>query len=198
MDGGKPHGHAGPMLTEDELAQLRDAPRERGTLEMIVRRPSPGAREVLAQGTLTTGAGLVGDGWASRPSRRTPDGSPHLDMQLNIMGARAAAILAGPVTSWPMAGDQLFIDFDVSEDHLPAGTWLTIGDATVVVTEQPHTGCPKFADRFGADALRAVSTPLGRQLRLRGLCARVLRPGLVRVGDPVTIDVDRTRQPAQR
>lgn len=179
------------MRTTDELdagiEHIRSSPRNVGTLGMIVRRPAVGEREVLASGELDLAVGLVGDTWIDRGSRRTDDGSSHPDMQLNIMNARAIDLIAGDRSRWPLAGDQLYVDLDLGHDHLPAGTRLAMGDAVVEVTDQPHTGCAKFSARFGLDALRWVNSPVGKELRLRGLNAKVIRPGTITAGDTVTV-----------
>lgn len=167
------------------LDHVRRAPADDGTLELVVRRPAPGEREVLAVGELDLVLGLVGDDWSARPSSRTPDRSPHPDMQLNVMSSRAAALLAGDRERWPLAGDQLYVDLDLSEANLVAGTRLAVGDAVIEVTAEPHRGCRKFSARFGLDALRLVNSAEGRALRLRGLNARVVVPGAVRPGDRV-------------
>jgi hypothetical protein len=170
---------------EAGLDEIRRAPRDEGVLELIVRRPRTGERDVLQEGTLDPAEGLVGDNWRTRGSTRTPDRSSHPDMQLNIMNARAIALVAQDRSRWPLAGDQLFIDLDLSADNLPPGTRLALGSAVIEVTDQPHTGCVKFRGRFGLDAMRFVNSPVGRELRLRGLNARVVRPGVIRVGDVV-------------
>jgi MOSC domain-containing protein YiiM len=139
----------------------------------------------LEEGELDLVEGLVGDTWKVRGSSRTLDGAAHPDMQLNIMNARVVALLAREKDRWPLAGDQLFIDMDVSSENLPPGTRLALGSAVIEVTDQPHTGCKKFEARFGLDALKFVNSPLGRQLRLRGLNAKVTQPGVIRVGDSV-------------
>lgn len=173
-------------LTLEELLagldEIRLAPKDEGVLELIVRRPGVDEREVLEEGVLDLAEGLVGDTWRVRSSSRTPDGSAHPEMQLNIMNARVIALLAQDRGRWPLAGDQLYLDMDLSAENLPAGTHLALGSAVIEVTAQPHTGCQKFAARFGLDALKFVNMPEGRQLRLRGLNARVVRPGTVRVG----------------
>jgi hypothetical protein len=167
------------------LDHIRAAPAELGRLELIVRRPALGAREVLLEAELDPQCGLVGDTWNQRSSTRTADGSPHPDMQLNVMNARAAAAVAGPPGRWALAGDQLYIDLDISQANLPPGTCLEIGSAVIEVTPQPHTGCVKFKSRFGGDALRFVNTGEGKALRLRGLNARVVRAGTIRPGETV-------------
>ena len=175
------------MVTLEELEagldEIRGAPREEGPLRLIVRRPRIEEREVLQEAELDLVEGLVGDNWRTRGSSRTPDGSSHPDMQLNIMNARVIALLARHPERWQLAGDQLFIDLDLSAANLPPGTRLALGSAMIQVTDQPHTGCKKFVERFGADALRFVSSPLGRQLNLRGINARVVQPGVIRTGD---------------
>ncbi len=171
---------------EAGLEEILRSPTTRGVLALIVRRPTIDAREVLESGELDESLGLVGDTWNVRPSGRTEDGAPHPDMQLNLMNARAAALVAGPAERWPLAGDQLYVDLDLSEANLPPGTRLALGGAVIEVTDQPHTGCAKFAGRFGRDALRFVNEPVGRALRLRGMNARVVSGGTVSRGDPVT------------
>lgn len=171
---------------ETALDHLRAAPSDGGTLALVVRRPELGAREVLEVGELSSDEGLVGDTWSVRPSRRTADGGPHPDMQLTLMGIRIARLLAGDEGRVPLAGDQLYVDLDLSVANLPPGTRLTLGAAVIEITDQPHTGCAKFAERFGRDALRFVNSPVGRHLRLRGANARVVANGLVRPGDRVT------------
>ena len=168
---------------EAGLDHINQAPTDAGTVELIVRRPSVGARELLERGDLDVADGLKGDTWGIRRSTRTADGSRHPDMQLNIMSARAAALVAQVRERWALAGDQLFLDLDLSERNLPAWTKLSLGTAIIQVTDQPHTGCAKFVSRFGVDAMKFVNSPQGRSLRLRGLNARVLQPGTVRVGD---------------
>jgi hypothetical protein len=167
------------------LGHVRAAPRALGRLEMIVRRPAVDAREELEVGELTCEEGLVGDGWRHRSSSRTPDRSAHPDMQLAIMGARAVELVAGDRARWALAGDQLFLDLDLTAENLPPGTRLELGTALLQVTPQPHTGCAKFLTRYGADSLRLLGSPEGRRLRMRGIYARVVRPGVVRRGDAV-------------
>ncbi len=175
------------MVTLEELEagldEIRGAPKEEGPLKLIVRRPRIEEREVLQEAELDLVEGLVGDNWRTRGSSRTPDGSSHPDMQLNIMNARVIALVARHPDRWQLAGDQLFLDLDLSADNLPPGTRLTLGSAVIQVTDQPHTGCKKFVERFGADALKFVNSPLGRQLHLRGINARVVQPGVIRTGD---------------
>jgi hypothetical protein len=175
------------QLTTAELEAgldiIRHSPPDEGVLSLIVRRPSVGEREVLTEGELDLTEGLVGDNWRTRGSSRTADGSSHPDMQLNIMNSRVVDLVAQDKERWQLAGDQLYIDLDLSVDNLPVGTQLSLGTAVIQVTEQPHTGCQKFMARFGKDALAFVSTPLAKQLRLRGLNARVVQSGTIRVGD---------------
>jgi hypothetical protein len=161
------------------------SPKDAGALELIVRRPRVGEREVLEEGRLDLAEGLVGDSWKERGSSRTPDGSPHPDMQLNVMNSRVLALVAQDKERWRLAGDQLIIDLDLSDENLPPGTRLSLGSAVIEVTDLPHTGCQKFVARFGLDAMRFVNSPAGKRLRLRGLNARVVRPGVIRVGDVV-------------
>lgn len=176
------------LTTEDLHAGLDDvrrSPADAGTLELIVRRPDVDLREILDDGELDLEVGLVGDTWKVRPSTSTPDGSSNPLAQLTVMNSRAAALIAGPTERWALAGDQLFVDFDLSETGLPAGTRLAIGDAVIEITAKTHAGCAKFSARFGPEALRFVNTDPGRGLNLRGRNARVVTPGTVRLGDAV-------------
>ncbi|WP_419924571.1 MOSC domain-containing protein [Candidatus Poriferisocius sp.] len=181
-----PARHRTPEELEAALDHIRQAPVHHGTLELIVRRPAVNEREVLESGLLTLEEGLEGDSWNQRGSSKTSDGGPLVDAQINIMNARAAAAVAGPIERWALAGDQIYIDLDISLENLPAGTRLAIGEAVIEVTAEPHTGCGKFSARFGLDALRFVNSPTGRALNLRGINARVVRPGPIRQGDSVT------------
>lgn len=177
-----------PMTLEalmERLPHIRQSPQREGTLALIVRRPQVDAREVLVEGELNTAEGLAGDSWNRRKSSRTPDGSPHPDMQLNLMNVRVVEAVAGKMKRWPLAGDQLYVDLDLSQVNVPPGTRLTIGEAVIEITPQPHTGCDKFAARFGVDALKFVNSPEGRSLGLRGVNAKVIKTGRVRVGDAV-------------
>jgi MOSC domain-containing protein YiiM len=179
--------HLSTEAIEAGLDEIRRAPADVGVVELIVRRPAVDEREVLQVGQLDESVGLVGDTWTERRSSRTEDGSPHPDMQLNVMNARVIRLLADSPDRerWALAGDQLYLDLDISEANLPAGTRLALGSAVIEITAQPHTGCHKFSSRFGVDALRFVNSPVGRELHLRGINARVVVGGTVRAGDTV-------------
>jgi hypothetical protein len=168
---------------EAGLEEIRRAPKDVGVLELIVRRPRKGEREVLQEGELDLREGLVGDTWKDRRSSRSADGLAHPDMQINVMSSRVAALVSQDRARWQLAGDQLFVDMDLSADNMPPGTQLAIGSAVIEVTSEPHTGCGQFVERFGLDAMKFVNSPLGRQLQLRGVNARVVQPGVIRVGD---------------
>lgn len=167
---------------EAGLGEVLRSPKDEGVLELIVRRPREDEREVLAEAELREDEGLAGDSWGARRSSRTPDGSPHPEMQLNIMNSRVIALLARTRERWPLAGDQLFLDLDLSDANLPVGSRLSVGSAVIEITAQPHLGCKKFVARFGSDAMKFVNSPVGKRLRLRGVNAKVVRPGLIRVG----------------
>ena len=176
-------------LTREELEAgldfIRQSPKDEGVLQLIVRRPREDEREVLQEAELDIIEGLIGDNWKTRGSSRTADGSSHPDMQLNIMNARAAALITQSADRWKLAGDQLYVDLDLSDENLLPGTQLAIGSAVIEVTAQPHTGCKKFVERFGVDALKFVMSPVGRELHLRGINARVVKSGIIRTNDSI-------------
>jgi hypothetical protein len=182
------------LRTSDELTtrmdHLRAAPAELGTLDLVVRRPANGEREVLDEGVLDEAGGLVGDNWLSRATSRAIAEGRHLKAQVTVMSARMIGLLADTDDERALAGDQLYVDLDISYANLPAGTRVAIGDpdnggAVIEVSDKPHTGCAKFKGRFGEEAVGFVNSDLGRQLRLRGLNARVVHGGTVRRGDEV-------------
>ena len=178
--------HLSREALDEGLEDVLRSPHDAGALELIVRRPETGAREVVDAGELDPAEGLVGDNWKTRGSAGTPDGSAHFEMQLNVMNSRAIALIAQTTERWALAGDQLFVDLDLSEQNLPVGTRLGIGAAVIEVTPPPHAGCQKFVERFGVDAMKWVNSDVGRGLRLRGLNARVIQAGVIHAGDTVT------------
>ncbi|HJS18373.1 MAG TPA: MOSC domain-containing protein [Anaerolineales bacterium] len=174
-------------MTELEagLEFIRQSPKDDGVLKMIVRRPQEDQREIINQGELTLTDGLVGDSWKLRGSRHMADGSPNPQAQITVMNARIVALLAQTENRWGLAGDQLYVDIDLSEDNIPPGTRLAIGSAVIEVSAVPHTGCKKFSARFGVEAMKFVNSAEGKQLHLRGINTRVIQAGTIRVGDVV-------------
>jgi hypothetical protein len=167
---------------DQELDRVHQAPVDDGRLEMIVRRPAVDEREILGDARLDLEGGLIGDRWATRDTARTPT---YLAAQLTMISIRPLAAIEPDRSRWPLAGDQLYVDLDLCETHLPAGSRLAIGTAVIEVSEAPHTGCAKFSARFGSEALRWINSPAGRAHRLRGLNARVVAAGVVREGDVI-------------
>jgi len=174
-------------MEEMEAGQdfIHQSPRDTGTLEMIVRRPREDEREVIEEAELSLVDGLVGDNWKPRGSKIMPDGSAHPDRQITLINSRLIGLLAREREFWPRAGDQLYVDLDLSAENLPPGTQLAIGGAVLEATGLPHTGCRKFSARFGVDALQFISAPERKALRLRGIYAKVVEPGIIRRGDRV-------------
>jgi MOSC domain-containing protein YiiM len=169
-------------VLEGGLTEIRRSPAAAGTVALIVRRPSPGEREVLAEGKLDPVQGLVGDRWHGEGGDR--------DTQLTLMNARVAAVVARVPDRWPLAGDQLYVDLDLSGANLPPGTRLKLGTAVIEVTAEPHQGCGKFVRRFGVDAMRFVNSRAGRELNLRGINATIVSGGTVRTGDAIRVAAD--------
>ena len=165
------------------LDHIRRSPQDEGVVELIVRRQAINDREVLEQAALDLIQGLVGDTWNRRRSTSTPDGSPNLEMQITVMNSRVAALVAQEKDRWQLAGYQLYIDLDLSAENLPVGARLAVGSSVIEVTAPPHLGCQKFVARFGVEAMKFVNSRVGKDLRLRGIHARVIQPGTIRTGD---------------
>lgn len=164
-----------------QLPHVQAAPLDDGPVELVVRRPAEGEREILDVGELDLQLGLVGDRWAFR-DHSTPS---YLLAQLTLINTRVLSVIEPDRSRWPLAGDQIYVDFDLSEANLPPGTLLALGTAVVEVSDEPHTGCARFSARFGSDALRWINSPTGRALRMRGMNTRIVEPGRVRPGDRI-------------
>lgn len=177
--------HLSTAQLEEGLPHVKKSPKDEGEIQLIVRRPNTNEREVLDIAELDIQLGLVGDNWSTRGSSRTPDGNAHPEMQINIMNARIINLIAGEKERWALAGDQFYVDLDLSEENLPIGTRLSFGSAILEVTPIPHNGCKKFTERFGIDAVKFVNSPVGKKLHLRGINAKVVQAGTVRLGDTI-------------
>jgi hypothetical protein len=175
--------HKKTQELETLLTEILEAPKDNGVLKLIVCRPKESQREVLQEARLDLSEGLIGDNWKVRGSVTTSDGLAHPEMQLNIMNFRVVQAVAGGPERWPLAGDQLYLDMDISKHNLPPGTRLKLGSAIIEITAIPHLGCKKFTARFGKEAVEFVNSDLGKQNRLRGLNAKVVQSGVVRLGD---------------
>jgi MOSC domain-containing protein YiiM len=175
--------HLSRERLEAGLDHVRQSPPDHGRLMLVVRRPEIGQRGLLEEAVLDRVTGLDGDNWLTRGSSSTPDGSAHPDKQVTVINARLAELVAGGTERMALAGDQLYIDLDLSVDNLPPGSLLAVGEAVLRVSEAPHTGCAKFIERFGTDAMRFVNSRIGRRLRLRGMNTRIVVPGTIRLGD---------------
>ena len=175
--------HVSAADLEAGLAEILRAPSAEGTVELIARRPAQGEREVLEEAVLGLEDGLVGDRW--RASAHVTGEVVDTSNQLTLMSARVIGLIAPDRGRWALAGDQLYVDLDLRPENLPAGTRLALGSAVIEVTDEPHTGCAKFTERFGSDAIRFVNSRSGRDLRLRGMNARIVEPGRVRTGDTI-------------
>lgn len=179
--------HATLTELESALPEILKSPRDQGSLLLISRRPATGERELLEEASLDSELGLVGDNWKTRGSRSTPDKSAHPEMQINVMNARVVQAVARSRDRWALAGDQLYVDLDLSEENLPVGTRLEIGTAVLEITAPAHLGCGKFATRFGGDAIKFVNSHERRALRLRGVNSKVVRTGTIRHGDEIKV-----------
>ena len=177
-------------LTIDELnrglPQLLNSPKDQGLLNSIVIRPLTDQRETLQECELSPQLGVHGDNWADGCWLSLPDGSPDPNVQVAIMNSRAIELIAQDRGRWELAGDNLFVDLDLSDENLPTGQRLAVGSAVLKITANPHNGCKKFTQRFGKDAVKFVNSPDGKRHHLRGIYAKVVQSGVVRVGDEVT------------
>jgi len=180
----------GSHLSETELLAgleaIQNSPKDQGVLELIVIRPRENERVVLPECALSARLGAHGDMWADGCWKTLPDGSPHPDVQITLMNSRCVALLAQTKSRWPLAGDQLYVDMDLSSENLPVGQRLAIGTTILQITDTPHTGCGQFAERYGSAATKFINSPLGKRLHLRGIYAKVVADGLVKTGDSVT------------
>ena len=177
--------HLSTADLEAGLETIRQSPRDQGILKMVVRRPRHDEREVVNEAELSLTEGLIGDNWKRRGSKRMTDGSANPEAQITVMNARLIELLAQSKERWCLAGDQLYVDLDLSDDNIPPGTRLAIGSAVLEVSAAPHTGCRKFSDRFGVEAMKFVNSPEGKQLHLRGINTRIVQAGIIHVDDVV-------------
>lgn len=165
------------------MPDILAAPKDNGRLDLIVSRPGPGARNMPERVAITAAGGVAGDHWAKGCWLSDDDGNPHPDVQICMMASAVIGAIAGGVENWPAAGDNLFLDMDLSPSNMPPGTRFALGRAELVVTAEPHNGCEQFIERYGRDACVFVNTGEGREHRLRGIYARVTKDGEVAVGD---------------
>lgn len=168
---------------QTQLNHIQASPKDSGSVLLIVRRPATEERKIISQGRLVPASGLEGDNWRERGSTSMPDGSANPEAEITLMNTRVIQALTQDETRWALAGDQFFVDFDLSEENIPAGTRLALGSAIVEVSPLPHNGCKKFSARFGVDALKFISMAENKPLRMRGINAKIIQAGEVKQGD---------------
>ena len=173
-------------VLNDKMDFILSSPSTEGELKMIVARPAINQRKVIERGEITIKEGLKGDTWKERGSSKTDDGSAYSESQITLINSRLIDVVAGSKDKWPLAGDQLYVDFDLTQSNIPAGSMLQIGECILKVSETPHTGCGKFKERFGREALKFINSEKGRSLNLRGINASVIKEGIISTGDKVT------------
>lgn len=169
--------HLNMQELEAGLDTIRQSPKDVGRLDAIVIRPAVGERAILQQVEISPQGGVHGDRWQHV--------SKNADVQVTLMNSRAVELIAQSAERWALAGDQLYVDFDLSEDNVPAGTLLAVGSVVLEASVKDHTGCTKFSARFGADAYKFVNSPEGARLNLRGINAKVIKAGVVHAGDTI-------------
>lgn len=152
----------------------------------IYARPAKCERLALATAGLSVETGLEQDNWLTENWLFLENNQPDPRNQVSLMNSRVLRLIADDDERMRLAGNNLIVDFDLSEAAAPAGTRLQIGGVVLEISDVPHTGCRSFSNRFGFDATRFVNSPQGKALHLRGRYAQILKPGQVTVGDTVS------------
>lgn len=168
------------------LPDILQSPADNGKVEAVVVRPQSNERIDVETCQVSLAGGLEGDHWAKGCWKMTEDGSPHPDVQICIMNSRCINLIAGERANWPAAGDNLFVDLDLTPENLPPGQRLQVGSTVIEITDTPHKGCAKFVERYGRDATAFVNVGDGDKYKLRGIYARVVQDGAINVGDTLT------------
>ena len=171
---------------EAALEHILASPADGGAVELLQIRPARGEREVLSSVRVTAAGGAEGDRWLASARKDENTGELWPDTQLTLMNSRMIEAIAGEKKNWPPAGDQLFVDLDLSTENLPAGQRLAIGSAIIQITAEPHLGCDQFIARYGIDACRYINSRRGRELRLRGVNAKIVQDGEISTGNVAT------------
>jgi len=177
------------MMNTDEIVggmpHVTASPADGGKLELIIVRPAEGERVLPGSVRVSPEQGVEGDKWVRSRGHDTPDGGPDPRTQVTLMNARILRLISGEEGRMPLAGDNLIVDLDLSDENMAPGQRLSVGEAVLEVTEVPHNGCRAFLDRYGTDVVKFVNSPEGKRLHLRGLHAKVITAGVVSVGDEV-------------
>ena len=167
------------------MSHVTASPADGGRLELIIVRPAEGERVLPESVRVSPEQGVEGDKWRHSRGHDTPDDGPDPRTQVTLMNARILRLISGEEGRMPLAGDNLIVDLDLSDENIAPGQRLSVGEAVLEVTEVPHNGCGAFLDRYGKDAVKFVNSPEGKRLHLRGLHAKVITAGVVSVGDEV-------------
>jgi len=167
------------------LPEILAAPKDDGRVDGIVVRPASEQREEVESIGISLAGGFEGDHWVRGCWMSTEDGRPHPDVQICIMSSRCIALIAEDRDNWAPAGDNLFVDMDLTPSNLPPGTQLSVGTAVIEITDTPHKGCAKFIERYGRDACVFVNMGDGDKYKLRGIYARVVKDGQLSLGDTI-------------
>lgn len=175
--------HLSTEQIEAGLEHVLASPADGAPVAAIVRRPAAGKREELTLCVLTTAGGLIGDHWAQGAWKSLADGSPDPEVQVSLMNSRFIDLIATARSNWAPSGNNFFVDMDLSASNLPIGQRLTLGTAEIEISPVPNTGCKFFIERYGRDACVFVNRGVGREHRLRGVYAKVIKDGCVQLGD---------------
>jgi MOSC domain-containing protein YiiM len=153
----------------------------------LINRPSEGIHIETNELHLDTERGIVGDRWRDSAWLRRPDGSPDPRVQVSLTNLAVMQCFADETGRSPFdCGDNLYTHLSLTETNLPVGQRLRIGAAVLEVSDVENDACGKFAQRFGASAFQYIRAPQNRHLRLRGIFCRILRGGVIRVGELIT------------